>query len=161
MTSHGPDQKPDHPGVIAPLPLIYLGFLGLGFLLEWVLPVASHVAASPRHWLAYGLAGGGVAIALTAFREFRWAETNVQPHKPTTAIIASGPFAYTRNPLYVALALFHGAIAIASGNVWALMLLAPALLVIHHGVIAREERYLEAKFGEEYVAYKDRVRRWF
>jgi protein-S-isoprenylcysteine O-methyltransferase Ste14 len=161
MTTHGPDDKPDHARVIAPPPLIYLGFLGLGFLLEWALPVASHVAASPRYWLAYGLAGGGVAIALTAFREFRRAETNVQPHKPTTAIIASGPFAYTRNPLYVALALFHGAIAIATGNVWALMLLAPALLVIHHWVIAREERYLEAKFGEEYTAYKGRVRRWY
>ena len=161
MPNHSPDNKPDHPGVIAPPPLIYLGFLGLGFPLEWALPVASHVAASPRYWLASALAGGGVAIALTAFREFRRAETHVLPHKPTTAIIASGPFAYTRNPLYLALALFHGAVAIAAGNVWALMLLAPALLVIHHGVIAREERYLEAKFGAEYLAYKGRVRRWF
>lgn len=156
-----PDNKPDHPGVIAPPPLIYLGFLGLGFLLEWVLPVASHVAATPRYWLASALVAVGVAIALTAFREFRRAETNVLPHKPTTAIITGGPFAYTRNPLYLALALFHGAVAIAMGNAWALLLLAPALLVIHHGVIAREERYLEAKFGEDYLAYKGRVRRWF
>ena len=59
MTNSSPDDRPDHPGVIAPPPLIYLGFLGLGFLLEWVLPVASHVSASPRYWLAYGLAGGG------------------------------------------------------------------------------------------------------
>ncbi len=77
-----------------------------------------------------------------------------------TAIITGGPYAYTRNPLYVALALFHGAVAIAAGNVWALLLLAPALLVVRYFVIAREERYLEAKFGEEYLRYKARVRRW-
>ena len=155
------DHKADHPGVIAPPPLIYLGFLGAGFLLDWVWPVAAHVSATPRYWLALALAGVGVVIALTAFREFRRAKTNVLPHKPTTAIITGGPFAYMRNPLYLALALFYGAVATAAGNVWALLLLAPALLVIHYGVIAREERYLEAKFGEDYLTYKKQVQRWF
>ncbi len=164
MPNHGPDNKSDdqadHPGVIAPPPLIFLSFFAAGFLLDWVWPVAAPLAASPRYWLALALAGVGVAIAIAAFGEFRKAKTHVVPHKPTTAIIVSGPFAYTRNPLYVALALFHAAIAIATGNVWALLLLAPALLVIRYGVIAREERYLEAKFGAEYLAYKGRVRRW-
>ena len=160
MQSHGPDNKPDHANVIAPPPLIYLGFLSAGLLLDWGWPVAAPLAASPRPWLALALAGVGVVIALAAFAQFRKAKTNVQPHKPTTAIITAGPYAYTRNPLYVALALFHGAVAIAAGNVWALLLLAPALLVVRYFVIAREERYLEAKFGEEYLRYKARVRRW-
>ena len=66
-----------------------------------------------------------------------------------------------RNPLYLALALFYGAIAIAAGNAWALMLLVPALLVINYFVIAREERYLEVKFGDDYLTYKSKVSRWF
>ena len=161
MTIDKTAEKPDHPGVIAPPPLIYAGFLGLGFALDWLLPVAPHLAASPRYWLALALAGVGIVIALGAVREFHKAKTNVRPHKPTTAIVTSGPYAYTRNPLYVVLALFHAAVAIAAGNAWALMILAPALLVVHHFVIAREERYLEAKFGTEYLDYKARVRRWF
>ena len=157
MTNDDPHEKPDHPGVIAPPPLIYGGFLALGFLLDWLWPIA----APARHGEAIVLAGLGVAIALTALREFRRAKTNVQPHKPSTAIITGGPFAYTRNPLYVALALFHAAIAIATGNVWVLLLLIPALLVVRYFVIAREECYLEAKFGAEYLSYKGSVRRWF
>ena len=160
MPNDSSDNKYDHPGVIAPPPLIYLGFLGLGFLLDWLWPATASVAIPPLQWLALAPAGIGVFIALTAFREFRRAKTNVLPHKPTSAIIIGGPFSFTRNPLYVALALFHAALAMAMVNAWAMLLLAPALLVIHHGVIAREERYLEAKFGEEYRTYKVRVRRW-
>jgi protein-S-isoprenylcysteine O-methyltransferase Ste14 len=161
MAIDAQDDKSDHPGVIAPPPLIYLGFLALGFLLDWFWPVTVHVPNFLRYGLALALASVGVVIALAAFREFRRAKTNVLPHKPTTAIITSGPFASMRNPLYLALALLHSAVAIAAGNAWALMLLAPALLVINYFVIAREERYLEAKFGEDYLTYKNRVSRWF
>ena len=160
MPNDSPDNKPDHANVIAPPPLIFLGFLGLGFLLDWLWPATAPVAIPPLRWLALAPAGIGVFIALTAFREFRRAKTNVLPHKPTSAIIIGGPFSFSRNPLYLALALFYTAVAMASGNAWAMLLLAPALLVIHYGVIAREERYLEAKFGEEYLSYKARVRRW-
>lgn len=153
MPNEDDDHTPDHPGVIAPPPLIYLGFLGLGFVLDWFRPVLSSIPPSPRRWLAVILIAAGVVIALAAFREFRRAKTNVLPHKTTTAIITSGPFAITRNPLYVALTLFYGAVAMAAGNIWALVLLVPALVVIRYGVIAREERYLEAKFGEEYLGH--------
>ncbi len=156
MANDGVHDKPDNPGVIAPPPLIYLGFLAAGFLLGLAWPWAF----SPSYWPALVLAGVGVIVALAAVREFHRAKTHVVPHKPTTAIITSGPFAYSRNPLYMVLALFHMAIALAWGSVWALLFLVPALLVIRYGVIAREERYLEAKFGEEYLSYKGRVRRW-
>ena len=155
MTKESHDNKPDHPGVIAPPPLIYLGFLGAGYLLGLAWPLTFSIP----YWPALVLAGAGVVIALAAVREFHRAKTNVVPHKPTTAIITSGPFAYSRNPLYGVLALFHLAIALVWGNLWALLLLVPALLVIRYGVIAREERYLEAKFGEEYLSYKRNVRR--
>ena len=161
MANDAQDDKSDHPGVIAPPPLIYLGFLGSGFLLDWAWPVAVHVPGFLRYGMAVALAVVGVVIALAAFREFRRAKTNIQPHKPTTAIITSGPFSSMRNPLYLALALFYGAIAIAAGNAWALMLLVPALLGINYFVIAREERYLEVKFGDDYLTYKSKVSRWF
>lgn len=161
MPNANSGDKPDHPGVIAPPPLIYFGFLAIGYLVDQVWPLAAPLAASPRYWLALVLVGVGAVIALAAIHEFRKAKTHVLPHKPTTAIITGGPFAYSRNPLYVVLALFHMAIALALGNVWALLLLIPALLAIRYGVIAREERYLEAKFGAEYLSYKARVRRWF
>ncbi len=156
MAKDGMHDKSDHPGVIAPPPLIYLGFLGAAYLLGLAWPLT----ISPLYWPALVLIGVDVIIALVAVREFHRAKTHVVPHKPTTAIITSGPFAYSRNPLYMVLALFHVAIALSWGNGWALLLLIPALLVIRYGVIAREERYLEAKFGAEYLAYKGRVRRW-
>ena len=153
------DQR-DNPGVIAPPPLIFLGFLVAGFALDWAWPAAM-LPEAPRYALGAALAAAGIAVAIAAIRLFRAADTNVVPHKPTTAILTAGPFAYSRNPLYLALSAFHAAIAIAADNSWALALLAPALVVVRYGVIAREERYLEAKFGDEYRAYKAGVRRWF
>ena len=152
------DQR-DNPGVIAPPPLIILGFLAAGFALDWAWPAAM-LPEAPRYALGLVFAAAGIAVAVAASRQFRAAGTNAMPHKPTTAILTTGPFAYSRNPLYLSLSTFHAAIAVAADNPWALALLAPALVVIRYGVIAREERYLEAKFGDEYRAYKTRVRRW-
>ncbi len=149
----------DSAGVIARPPYIYLGFLALGFVIDFVWPVTIF-ANGARYPAAFVLVAAGVIIIALGLREFRKADTSVETGKPATAIVASGPFRFSRNPLYLALALFHAGIAIAAGNVWALAMLAPALVVIRYGVIAREERYLERKFGEEYLAYKASVRRW-
>ena len=90
----------------------------------------------------------------------RRAQTPVDPYSPSTAIVVEGPYRYTRNPLYLALTLFYLALASIVNSVWPLLLLPLVLLVIQRGVIAREERYLEQKFGEQYLRYKSRVRRW-
>ena len=159
MANDPSEDRRDNPGVIAPPPLIILGFLAAGFALDWAWP-AEMLPEVPRYALGAAFATAGIAVAVAASRLFRAAGTEVMPHKPTTAIITAGPYAYSRNPLYLSLSAFHVAIAVAADNPWALALLAPALVVIRYGVIAREERYLEAKFGDEFRAYKARVRRW-
>lgn len=102
----------------------------------------------------------GATVALWGKRVMEAAGTNVNPALPSTAIVTSGPFRLTRNPLYLSmLSLYLGA-ALATNAAWLLILLVPLLAILHFGIVLREERYLEAKFGEPYRVYKTRVRRW-
>ncbi|MDQ2801689.1 MAG: isoprenylcysteine carboxylmethyltransferase family protein [Pseudomonadota bacterium] len=151
----------DNPGVIAPPPLLYAGALGLGLAIDFLL--VRRRTKAPRG-LSFGLgllllAGAGTLIA-GALRGFRRADTKVEPWLPSTAVVTTGVYRLTRNPIYIALALIYLAVAVAAESVVALMLLFPLLIVVRYGVIAREERYLEAKFGDEYRRYKATVRRW-
>lgn len=84
----------------------------------------------------------------------------MMPFAPTTAIIDTGPFALTRNPLYLSMTLLYTGLTLIINTIWPLLLLPFVLVVVQRGVIEREERYLERKFGEEYLSYKSRVRRW-
>lgn len=151
----------DHPGVIAPPPLIYLGFLlggwGLGRLAG--LPSIGGEAVA-RVAVAGLLIGFGLALELWAIGAFRRRRTAVQPWKPSTALVAEGPYRFSRNPIYLGFAVTYLGLALALNSWLALALLAPCLLVVDRGVIAREERYLSAKFGASYDAYRARVRRW-
>jgi protein-S-isoprenylcysteine O-methyltransferase Ste14 len=88
------------------------------------------------------------------------AGTNVNPYKPTITIVDSGPFGFSRNPLYVAMTIMLVGLTLAANTWWGIFLLPPLLLLMHFGVIRREERYLEGKFGEPYLAYRRRVRRY-
>ena len=150
---------PDNPGVVAPPPLIYAGALTLGLVANKLYPMAFLPRAVSRV-LGLPLIFGGLAIGLLGFREMRRAETNVDPYKPATAIVTEGPYRFTRNPLYVGMTLVYSGITALFNAFPAAMLLPPALAVMRGGVIEREERYLERKFGDEYLAYKARVRRW-
>lgn len=156
----GGDLSGDHPHVIASPPLIFLGFLVLGLGLEWLWPTALGLVIGFRVALAAGILAIAGGLAVTGIRAFRRAGTNVPPHKPATAIVTDGPFRYSRNPLYLGLALILAAAGVGLDSLWVLLMLAPMLVVIRYGVIAREERYLEAKFGDAYRRYKARVRRW-
>jgi protein-S-isoprenylcysteine O-methyltransferase Ste14 len=149
----------DTAGVIAPPPLIYLFFILLGAGLDWFWS-APFVSGWPRWTIGGLLIALGLAIGIAAMTRFRRAGTDVRPHKPTTAMVTDGLYRFTRNPMYVGLSVLHLGIAVAVGSLWILAALAPALAVLRYGVIAREERYLEAKFGREYLDYKARVRRW-
>jgi protein-S-isoprenylcysteine O-methyltransferase Ste14 len=152
-------QTRDAPGVIAPPPLIYVTGLGIGFALEALLPSAS-VARALAWPVGAILLVVGLALARSFVAAFRRAETAVNPGKPTTTLVTAGPYRVTRNPGYLGMALTYAGICILSGALWPLVSLVPAVILIDRGVIAREERYLEGKFGEEYARYKREVRRW-
>lgn len=90
----------------------------------------------------------------------RRAGTNISPSRPATALVVGGPFRFSRNPLYVALTSLFLGLTLIFNTAWGLLLSIPVLIVMHYGVILREERYLEAKFGESYRDYRASVRRW-
>jgi protein-S-isoprenylcysteine O-methyltransferase Ste14 len=151
----------DTPGVIAPPPLIYLGFLlaaaGLGWLLgEPSLGLPDQV----RRIAAVVLVAVGLMLDGAAAFAFRRAGTAVEPWKPSTAIVAAGPYRFSRNPIYVGFTLAFIGFAVGMDSPMALAFLFPCLIVVDRLVIAREERYLDAKFGEAWRAYARTERRW-
>jgi protein-S-isoprenylcysteine O-methyltransferase Ste14 len=152
-------NKEDSAGVAAPPPLIYLAGLAVGFGLEALLP-----GASLPGWVRWVLGGALLAAGLALLASFNTAFTRkgtaVEPWKPTTAIVTGGPYRFTRNPAYLGMALVYAGIALLAEAVWVLVPLPLVLFVIDRSVIAREERYLERKFGREYVDYKGTARRW-
>jgi len=154
----------DTPGVIAPPPLIATVTVVLGLLLDRVLPaylLATVLTFWERVVIGALLAIAGGALALAAERRFKAAGTNVPPWKPALHLATSGIYTRLRNPMYVGLMLLVAGIGLAFGSDWTLVLLVPTALVLHYGVVLREERYLEAKFGEEYRRYMTSVPRWW
>jgi len=150
----------DRAGVIAPPPLIYLGGILIGLALNrWWRPWPIFATTAPR-WSGLVLVVAGAAIIVAGRKALVAAETNVNPFKPTTAIVSSGPFRFTRNPLYLSMTIIYLGLALAANTWWSFLLLVPVLLLIHFGVVTREERYLERKFGESYRGYRLRVRRY-
>ena len=149
----------DTAGVLLPPPFIFLAGLAIGSAAEWLWP-APLLPQSVQYAVGFSLMAVSAVIASLGFREFFRHRTPVEPHKPTESIITSGPFRYSRNPLYLSLTLLYAGIAVAVDGIWILVLLAPVLIILHHGVILREEAYLERKFPDVYPAYKARVRRW-
>ena len=157
----GGSGAPDVAGVIALPPLIFLGFLAAATVLEAVVPLpvlAAH--AFPRYLAGATLAACGFVMIVMGTRRFQAAGTNIPPNLPTTALVVDGIYRRTRNPLYLGATLVYLGLSVAAGSFWAIGLVIPLLGVINTGVIAREERYLERKFGDAYRTYKARVRRW-
>jgi protein-S-isoprenylcysteine O-methyltransferase Ste14 len=157
----GVSGPPDVAGVIALPPLIFLGFLAAATVLEAVVPLpvlAAHALA--RYLAGAALAACGFVMIGMGTRRFLAAGTNIPPSLPTTALVVEGIYGRTRNPLYLGTTLVYLGLSVAAGSLWAIVLVVPLLWVINVGVVAREERYLERKFGDAYRAYKARVRRW-
>jgi protein-S-isoprenylcysteine O-methyltransferase Ste14 len=156
--------REDHPAVIARPPRIAYLFLGIGLVLGWLWPLPLLPAAFPpavRYGIGAGLAAFGVVIMTLALRIFRKAGTNVETWKPTTALATDGIYAWSRNPIYISLPLLFAAVAVLADSGWLGLLLVVYVVVLRVGVIAREECYLERKFGDAYRAYRAHVRRWF
>ena len=149
----------DISGVVAPPPFIFLAGLAVGFGLEALLPGSS--VPDAVGWILGGvLLVAGIVLLFSFERAFQQRRTPANPWRPTTAIATDGPYRLTRNPAYVGMALVYIGIALCSQALWVLLPLPVVLAIIDRGVIAREERYLERKFGQEYLDYKQNVRRW-
>ena len=149
----------DSPGVVAPPPQIYLG----GFLIVlvcrsfWPMPID---AEGRGLWPGLALVALGTGIAIWGRRTMVAAGTNVNPSRPAMTIVSSGPFRFSRNPLYLCLTLMYLGLTLAVNTWWGFVALIPLIILMHAGVVLREERYLEKKFGEPYRQYRSRVRRY-
>jgi protein-S-isoprenylcysteine O-methyltransferase Ste14 len=152
-------------GVIARPPLLFLAALLLGFALDHLLRLPFPVSRTGwAHWVSASSAGVliliGVAVFAAAIRNFAKAATPVQGNRPTRALVTTGVHGWSRNPIYLGMFLVYGGIGLAVRSPWILILLLPLALVVRYGVIAREEAYLERRFGDAYRDYKARVGRW-
>ena len=153
-------------GVIARPPLLYLVGLALGLVLDHVLPLPSLV---PRLGWAHDLSAflaammlvGGAAMMAAGILNFTRASTPVPTVRPTRVLVTTGIHGWSRNPIYVGMFLIYGAIAVAVRSPWVLTLFVPLAALIRYGVVAREEAYLEVRFGDAFRDYRARVRRWF
>ena len=152
-------KQPDHAGVAFHPPLLLVVSLGVGFLLRWVAPLAFFTST--------GTVMMGPAIVVLSFGIFFWAlgtmlhgHASIPTNTPTDAIVAGGPFRFSRNPIYLAMILLHIGVGVWANSLWFLVLAAITVALLTWGVIVREERYLERKFRDEYLSYKSGVRRW-
>ena len=148
----------DIPGVVAPPPLLYAAALGAGLLIEhWFpRPVLPQGWAHPLGALLFASGLLGIA-AVVAFRR---AHTSPNPWKTTTQLVTGGIYRVSRNPMYVGFTLWYLGVASWANSLWPLLLLPLVVVIMIYGVILREERYLDRRFGEEYRRYRAQVRRW-
>ena len=154
-------KSSDTAGVIAPPPLLALAAVVAGLGLERLAPIGVlAIPPLPRYALAAALFALAIFVSLRAIRAFGRAGTEVKPWRPSTALVTGDIFAHTRNPMYWGLGLLVLAIAVALASVWTLIALAAFALLIHYGVVLREERYLAAKFGDAYRRYQAEVPRY-
>ena len=156
------EPSPDNPGVIVFPPLLLLIWIVAGLCLDWLVPlgVLSQLPLVPRLVAGAIILVAGIALASTARATFVRAGTNVRPDQPALSLVSHGVFAHLRNPMYVGASIGALGLALLLASDWIVLLMAPALLVLHYGVVKCEERYLEAKFGDGYRRYKDSVPRY-
>lgn len=163
MTGSRPHSTTDDPGtagVVARPPLLFLTALLLGLVADWLLPFA-WPDVERAHWIAGGCSIViGVWLAAAGIANFSRAATPVPTNRPVRALVATGIHGRTRNPIYLGMFLIYGGIGVAARSPGILILLVPLAITIRYGVVAREEAYLERRFGDAYRDYKARVRRW-
>ncbi|KAA5596729.1 methyltransferase family protein [Blastochloris sulfoviridis] len=153
---------PNTAGVIAPPPVIAAVAFALAFVLDtlWPSAVLPAVGFFVRQVLAAPLMAAAAALALSGEIRFKAAGTTPLPWRPTTALVTTGLYGRLRNPMYVGLILLLVGLALALASDWLIVMAVPAALVLHYGVVLREERYLEAKFGDDYRRYTAEVPRY-
>src|SRR5262250_381974 len=154
------DDTPDTAQVIIRPPLAWGLAVIAGLALNWLAPLPFLPADLAAGWLGAMVFVLALGLAAWAIVTITRAGSNVPTNLPTTAIVESGPYRFTRNPIYLGMFLGLIGLAIAFDNLWLLMMLVPFALVIRYDVVAREEAHLDRKFSDVYRRYRSRVRRW-
>jgi len=150
----------DTANVIMRPPIAWAVAVLVGLALNWFMPLPLVSAAVPAGWLGTMVFALALALVAWAIATITRADSNVPTSLPTTTLVDTGPYRFTRNPIYLGMVLGLIGLAIAFNSLWLLLTLVPFALAIRYGVIAREEAYLERKFGDVYRRYRARVRRW-
>ena len=154
------DTAKDTAQVIIPPPVAWGLVIIAGLLLNRLVPLPFLPADLPAIPLGVTVLVFALALGVWAVVTMTRAGSNVPTHRPSTTIVASGPYRLTRNPIYLGMFLVVTGLAIALDDLWLLLMLMPFAVVIRYGVVAREEAYLDRKFGDVYRGYRSRVRRW-
>ena len=153
------DKDKSGASVKFPPPIVFILFMFLAYGIHYFLAIE---ISSMSYLLYIGsfIVMLGFIILLIASVSFKRAQTNIQPWKPTTQIISSGIFAYSRNPIYLSFCFVTMGIGLIVNSLWVTLSVIPSIVVIFFHAIKKEELYLENKFGQTYLAYKEKVRRW-
>ncbi|HVT02920.1 MAG TPA: isoprenylcysteine carboxylmethyltransferase family protein [Thermoanaerobaculia bacterium] len=152
----------DQSGVRVFPPAIYLAGLLVGFGIQWLWPIPIAPAAFAFAVRLFGIAflGAWLALAISAVLTFKKVGTTPHPMRPTTALALAGPYRFTRNPMYLSFVFMNLGVALVANALWPVAVIPAIMLIVQRVVIEREEHYLTTKFGQEYIAFKARVRRW-
>ena len=153
------EQKTDHASVVVNPFVIYLGLAIVAILLQKILPL-SFISGVPARVLGVFLIALNFGFGLPALRSMLQAKTSPNPNRPSTSLVLSGIYRLTRNPMYIGLTLIFAGLLIYFQISWGLLFVPLVVWLITIWVIIPEEKYLEKKFGEEYLQYKSNVRRW-
>lgn len=147
---------------MAPPPLIVLACIALGFLAKHFFSPLSIFGAKNNLQISIGagLVAFAIVIVASCRRAFIDRGTHLNPYTPTKAIVTAGMYGLSRNPIYIAFLIITLAFALFTNSWWFIGSAALAFLLLHFGVVKREEKYLHEKFGAEYDGYCQRVRRW-
>ena len=153
-------EAPDHAHSLVrpPIALVLAFIAGLAF--DWLYPLPFVPAGLPHAWVGAGVFVLGLALVIWAIRTLKAGGTPVQGYKPTSAIVDRGPYRFTRNPIYGGMFVGLAGLAVAFDTLWLLAALVVFFTIVRLGVVAREEAYLDRKFGDAYRDYRARVRRW-
>lgn len=155
-----PTADPVTPEVIAPPPVLYLGTLGAGLFLGAIQPLPMFSAPVFLRGLGVVLLVVGGVVIRWAFATMQRTQADINRGDGPAALVVGGPFRFSRNPVYVGMTALYLGGAFLANSVWMLFLLAPLLVIMHWGVIVREERFLEKQFGDAYLLYKNVTPRW-
>jgi protein-S-isoprenylcysteine O-methyltransferase Ste14 len=153
-------EQPDRANAIVRPPIALALAFAAGLAFDRFFPAPWMPVNLPNRWIGAAVFALGFALLVWSAVTFRRAGTQVQGTEPTTAIVGDGPYRFSRNPIYLGMFLGLAGLAAGFNSLWILAALVPFYFVLRYGVVAREEAYLERKFGGVYTGYKSRVRRW-